>query len=74
MAPPKGEVVRLEPCPEQLKLQIRMRHSQAPELSEWIWKRPYRASAAIKVVLERALRSGELDAAEREITNAQDGT
>lgn len=74
MAPPKGEVVRLESCPELHKLQIRVRHSQSPELAEWIWKRPYRAGPAVKAVLERALQSGELDAVEREIENAQDGT
>lgn len=73
MAPPKVEVVRIDPCPEFLKLQLRVRHSQSPRLAEWIWKRPYRASAAIRAVLERALQSGELDAAERDTTNAQDG-
>jgi len=67
----KIEIVRCEPCPAHVKLQIRLRSASHPDLAEWVWNRPYRGSAVVKAVLERALRSGELDAMEKEISTAQ---
>jgi len=65
------EIVRSERCPAYVKLQIRLKRGQKPGLAEWVWERPYKSAIIVKGVLERALRNGELDALEKEISDEQ---
>lgn len=68
---PRIEFVRCEPCPAHVKLQIRLRRDGSSGLAEWVWDHPYRGAIVVKEVLERALRTGELDAMDKELSNSQ---
>lgn len=71
MAAHNSKIVRLDPCPDKVALQLTLRRSHLPELAKWIWDRPYKSAAIVKMVLDRALRSGELDLAEKEVGNVK---